>query len=78
MKKKINKEHKKSYDPQNNADSMWNRSHYQRVMRGGKDIQKMLDIEDEGPEPFPKVDPLKLVDILHSMYEEEEEEESED
>lgn len=58
-----------------NADSMWNRGSYQRVMRSSKDIQKMLDIEDVGPGSLDKVKPLRMIDIIKSMYEEEDDEE---
>jgi hypothetical protein len=67
---------KKSYHPVNNADSMWNRSMTSKkagVSRGGKDIQKMLGIEDDGMErASSRGRPMSLMDVLKSMYEEEE------
>lgn len=68
------KEHKKSYDPVNNADSMWNRSTSTKKSKGGKDIQQMLGIEDKGMDrATSRGRPMNLMDILKSMYEEDEE-----
>jgi len=73
---KIKREAKISYDPSQAADSLWNRLSNKKAMKG-KDIQKMLDIEDEG---HPELGGAKMsmMDVLASigdtsMYEEDDE-----
>lgn len=67
---------KSSYHPINNADSMWSRSMSSKKAgnKGGKEIQKMLGIEDQGMERASvRGNPLSLMAVLQSMYEDEEE-----
>ena len=60
-------------DTISNPDSMWNRASSNKKSKGGKDIQQILGIEDKGMErATSRGRPLSLMDILKSMYEEDE------
>jgi hypothetical protein len=84
MKKKVKKEHKKSYDQVNSPDSIWNRSSAQRgavsnkKSFGAKEIQKILGIEDEEGKSLLDKDPLKMMDVVYDMWDAEDDEEEEE
>lgn len=58
------------------ADSLWSRLSNKKSSKGGKTIQQILGIEGEGPEPLGGK-PLKMMDIVNSMYDNGEEYEEE-
>lgn len=74
MKKKQQKEHS---TPGLDADSLWSRLSNKKSMKGGKSIQQMLGIEDKGPEPMGG-EPMKMMDVVMSMYEKEGEEDDQE
>ena len=74
--KKIDKRKKRlsektSYDNINNADSMWSRmSSTRKAGKAGKDVLKILDIEDDGPDRRHRVsEPLSMMDLVFKDWE---------
>lgn len=73
--KKKKLEHKKSYDPINNADSMFNRQSSAKAGNlgssgwGAKEIQAILGIEEEEPRSINDQTPLRMMDIVLQHWE---------
>lgn len=71
--KNLQKMKKKSKDINEvNTDSIWSRNSSKRnnygKMYNGKDLQKMLGIEDEGPQFLNKASGLTMMDILDQLF----------
>jgi hypothetical protein len=70
-KKKKQLQEKTGFDPINNADSMTSRTNgIRKVGKAGKEIQKFLDIEDDGPDTFHHTsEPMKMMDLVFQDWE---------
>lgn len=63
-------------NPIADTDSNWSKNSNKKSIKG-KDIQKMLGIEDVGHEGITKPPPMKLIDLVQDFYEDDEEESDE-
>jgi len=66
-----------------NTDTIWSRSNAQRAgtiqgkekkALGGKEIMHLLDIEDDSADSIHDEDPIKMMDLVLKIWDEEEKE----
>jgi hypothetical protein len=71
IKKKKRLSEKTGFDPIANADSVWSRASASRKSgKSGKDLQQILNIEDDGPDRrLHTSEPLKMMDLVLQDWE---------